>query len=109
MGRLYYGAAGDQITMPDDELAHLKIVVATKLRRSESFTLSWRHGTETDPRLSSVWMHCSIPLRFEFDGGDADALDRTRLQQLAEAANTNRGIVLELIEPARAAELVRAA
>ena len=48
MGYLFYGNTAEPIEIPDRLLAHLKVVVATKLRRSESFTLSWRH-TEDIP------------------------------------------------------------
>ena len=41
MAQLYYGNSADPIEMPDRLLAHVKVVLATKLRRSESFTLSW--------------------------------------------------------------------
>lgn len=43
MGHLYYGTTPEPIRIPDRLLSHLKVVVATKLRRSESFTVSWTH------------------------------------------------------------------
>src|SRR5690606_30294343 len=43
MGTVYYGGEATPIEIEDRALAHLKIVIATKLRRGESFTLSWRH------------------------------------------------------------------
>ena len=47
MGTLYY--ADQAIEMDDRTLAHLKVAVVTKLRRGESFTLSWTHA-ESEPR-----------------------------------------------------------
>lgn len=42
MGTMQYGS-GSEIQIEDRALAHLKVAIATKLRRNESFTLSWRH------------------------------------------------------------------
>ena len=43
MGTIYYGGSATPIHIEDRVLAHLKVVVATKLRRGESFTVSWQH------------------------------------------------------------------
>ena len=43
MGTMYYGGSAMPIRIDDRALAHLKVVLATKLRRNESFTLSWPH------------------------------------------------------------------
>ena len=43
MGTLHYGGSEASVHIEERALAHLKVVVATKLRRNESFTLSWRH------------------------------------------------------------------
>ena len=44
MGTIYYGGSAMPIHIEDRTLAHLTVVVATKLRRNESFTLSWPHA-----------------------------------------------------------------
>ncbi len=110
MGRLYYGSSPEPIEMSDRVLAHLKVVISTKLRRSESFPLSW----DRDGDRSTVWLHCSIPLRFEVCNEAAGAIDRGYLNELAKAANSSGGIVVDLdaVEAAEAPEpatLVRAA
>lgn len=99
MGSLYYGAS-EPIHIDDRALAHLKVVVATKLRRNESFTLTWKHP-EGDPEgRSTVWLHPSIPLRFVFDESEAPELSRRWIEDLARSANSSGGITLvdELIE-----------
>lgn len=101
MGSLYYGASAP-ISIEDRALAHLKVVVATKLRRNESFTLTWRHP-EGDPEgRSTVWLHPSIPLRFIFDESEAPELSRRWIEDLAHSANSSGGITLvdEVIESA---------
>ena len=47
MGLIFYGNSPDPIEVDDRTLAHLKVVIALKLRRNESFTLSWRHPDAT--------------------------------------------------------------
>ena len=49
MGTMYYGGSATPIHIEDRALAHLKVVIATKLRRGESFTVSWQHP-EDQPR-----------------------------------------------------------
>ena len=49
MGHLFYGTDTTAFPIPDRMLAHLKTVIATKLRRVESFTVSWRHTDEDAP------------------------------------------------------------
>ena len=66
MGTLYYGDVATPIEIEDRALAHVKVVIATKLRRGESFTLSWTHGPGQEVGRSTVWLHPSIPLRFVF-------------------------------------------
>lgn len=94
MGTLYYGGAQDPIHIEDRALAHLKVVVATKLRRNESFTLSWQHP-EGDPRgRSTIWLHPSIPLRFVFDDPEASELHAEWITAMANSASSSGGIRL---------------
>lgn len=115
MGRLHYGNTTEPIDMPDRVLAHLKVVVTTKLRRAESFAISWRHGSAGDAARSTIWVHCSIPLRFDFDSGEAEILDRAYLDELAQSASSSGGVLLDLSDDAEvtaiggAARLGRAA
>ena len=116
MGQLYYGDAVEPIMIPDHQLAYLKVVATVKLRRSESFTLSWRHVDDTPGSRSTVWLQPAIPLRFVFDSDETRPLDGARLRELADQANSSAGLTLDLaadlqadldslnaLEPARAA------
>ncbi len=94
MGTLYYGAQGVPIHIEDRALAHLKVVIATKLRRNESFTLSWRHRDEEDGGRSTIWLHPSIPLLFVFEEPEPPELSRAWIEELANSANTSGGIQL---------------
>lgn len=101
MGTLYYGGSATPVHIDDRALAHLKVVVATKLRRGESFTLSWQHPDDEERGRSTVWLHPSIPLRFVFDEPETPELNRAWLEELAQTANSSGGIMLvaEHIEP----------
>jgi hypothetical protein len=96
MGQLYYGNAADPIMIPDQQLAYLKVVATVKLRRSESFTLSWRHVDDTPGARTTVWLQPAIPLRFVFDHDETQPLDGARLRELADQANSSAGLNLDL-------------
>jgi len=94
MAFLFYGSSEHPIEIDDVTLAHLKVVIATKLRRKESFTLSWRHDDGQPRGRTTVWLHPSIQLRFEFDEPDPPQLDPARIQAYANSANTSGGILI---------------
>lgn len=95
MGRLFYGSTDEPIEMPDRVLAHVKVVIATKLRRSESFTLSWRHDEQTPRGRSTIWIHPSIPLRFVFGSPEPETLDPELLKKLANEASSSGGLTVD--------------
>lgn len=94
MGTLYYGGSALPIDIEDRALAHLKVVIATKLRRNESFTLSWRHTDGGAVGRSSIWLHPAIPLQFDFADAEPPTLSRQWIEELANSANTSGGITL---------------
>lgn len=94
MGQLFYGDAQQPISIEDRALAHLKVVISTKLRRNESFTLSWRHPDRDPVGRSTIWLHPSIPLRFVFESAEAPELSRQWIEELAHSANSSGGITL---------------
>lgn len=94
MGTIYYGGSGIPIHIEDRALAHLKVVIATKLRRGESFTVSWRHPDDQPRGRSTIWLHPSIPLRFVFDDPEPSELSRTWIEDLANSASSSGGITL---------------
>ncbi|MFJ4037788.1 hypothetical protein ACIPVB_06850 [Microbacterium sp. NPDC090007] len=95
MGHLFYGTSADSITIPDRLLSHLKVVATTKLRRSESFTLSWTHVDGT-PGRSTLWLQPAIPLRFVFDSAEPESLNAATLKNMADLANSSAGLVVDL-------------
>ncbi|GAA1943166.1 hypothetical protein GCM10009776_01150 [Microbacterium deminutum] len=94
MGTIYYGGSATPIHIEDRALAHLKVVIATKLRRNESFTVSWQHPEDQPRGRSTLWLHPSIPLRFVFDDPEPTELSREWIEELANSANSSGGIML---------------
>ncbi len=94
MGTIYYGGSATPIHIEDRALAHLKVVIATKLRRGESFTVSWQHPDDQPRGRSTIWLHPSIPMRFVFDDPDPTPLSREWIEQLAHSAHSSGGITL---------------
>lgn len=95
MGSLYYGNVDEPIVMPDRVLAHLAAVATTKLRRSESFVVSWK-GTEADGQgRTTLWLQPAIPLRFVYDQAEALPLNPATLREMADQATSNGGILLD--------------
>ncbi|MGZ0067907.1 DUF7882 family protein [Microbacterium arborescens] len=98
MGQLFYGNMSESIEVPDRLLAHLKVLAATKLRRSESFTLTWRHGADIAAGRQTIWLQPSIPLRFVFDALEAEKLDSALLTEMARAATSSTGLVVDFAD-----------
>ncbi|MDD7928866.1 DUF7882 family protein [Microbacterium thalli] len=94
MGQLHYGNSDTRIEIPDRLLAHLKVVIATKLRRNESFMMSWTN----DESRSSIWLQPSIPLRFVFDTADMEVLNPQAVRDMANAATSSAGLIVALDE-----------
>jgi hypothetical protein len=94
VGTIYYGGSATPIHIEDRALAHLKVVISTKLRRDESFTVSWQHPDDQPRGRSTIWLHPSIPLRFVFDDPEPAKLSREWIEDLANSANSSGGITL---------------
>lgn len=95
MGHLYYGNSDTRIDMPDRLLAHLKVVIATKLRRNESFMLSWTNAADASGR-ASIWLQPAIALRFVFDSAEMEVLNPQTVRDMANSATSSAGLVVAL-------------
>ena len=102
MGSLFYGSSERPVQIPDGVLAHIKVVIATKLRRGESFTMSWRHLDGEEGGRSTIWIQPSIPLRFVFGSVEPETLDPALLQSFANSANSSSGLTIDLDAPVSA-------
>ncbi|GAA3597987.1 hypothetical protein GCM10022198_22840 [Klugiella xanthotipulae] len=93
MGYLTYGSS-TEYEIDDRALAHLKVVIASKLRRQECFFLSWNNDPEAGSGRIALWLAPNIPLQFRFLGSRAPELNRLWIEVLADSSNTPRGLHL---------------
>lgn len=93
MGTLKYGT-GDY-EFDDRVLAHLRVVIAQKLRRRESFLLSWDHHAHNGGGRSSLWITDGVNLGFIFFGSRAANLDREWLDRMMSASHSVMGLNME--------------
>ncbi|CAH0157779.1 MULTISPECIES: hypothetical protein [unclassified Microbacterium] len=101
MGRLKYDNTAGPIHIEDETLAHLKVIIATKLRRQESFMMTWSPIDGGPDKRMTAWIHPSVPLLFSFDDEEAPAIDPQRLEEMMHATNATGELVLDhLTRPA---------
>ena len=104
MGKLIYNSSSRELDIEDRTLAHLRVAIINKLRRSESFALTWEHGVENGSGRTTLWLNESIPLQFVFSGNRPPTLNRLWIEQLLLTANSTSGLHY-VPEPAEIEEL----
>ena len=100
MGKFIYGTAAGSFDIDDRTLAHLRIVIMNKLRRSESFMFDLSMSDGSGSR--SFWMNSSVPIQFQFFGSRTPRINRAWIEELMAAANGPRGLAI-IPEPAEPA------
>ncbi|WP_313355548.1 hypothetical protein [Microbacterium sp.] len=102
MGRLKYDSSEPAITIDDETLVHLKIVIGTKLRRNESFLLTWLRGDDAEDARTTIWVHPAIPIQFGFDAAVLPPVGPERITTIMTALNATGELVLDEYLPAAA-------
>jgi hypothetical protein len=92
MGKFIYGTPSIAVDFDDRVLAHLKVVILSKIRRGESLLLSWEYAAASGSGHSSVWINPSIPLQFDFAGSREPRLNRAWVEELVRLSNTPGGL-----------------
>ncbi|WP_345803359.1 ATP-dependent DNA ligase [Microbacterium sp. AZCO] len=100
MGKLTYENS-IRVDIDDRALAHLQLVIGTKLRRGESFFFSWREDASIGGGRTTVWMHPRCALVYKYYGGRPPRLNSAWVEALALVANSASGLYL-VPEPAMA-------
>ncbi|WP_158863050.1 DUF7882 family protein [Leifsonia sp. AG29] len=93
MGYLMYDSS-TRIEFDDRVLAHLEVLIVSKLRRKESFALSWREAPEGGDGRTTIWLDVSIPLRFRYVGSRPPGISREWIERLSLAASTGSGLLV---------------
>jgi hypothetical protein len=95
MGVLRYH--NEDFEMDDRVLAHVQVILSAKMRRRESFFLSWANpGSEAGSHM--VWMHESVPVHIQFSSTKLPSINRDWINSLMKDATT--GTVHLAEEPA---------
>jgi hypothetical protein len=92
MGRFVYDTMATSVDIDDRTLAHLRIVVMNKLRRSEAFMFDVEVGDGSGRR--SFWMHPGVPLQFHFFGSRQPRINRAWIDALMAAASSPHGLTI---------------
>ncbi len=92
MGRFIYDTVANSVDIEDRTLAHLRVVVMNKLRRSEPFMFDVEIGDGSGRR--SFWIHPSVPLQFHFFGGRQPRINRAWVEALMQAASGPNGLTI---------------
>jgi hypothetical protein len=92
MGYLSYDHNTVEIQVDDRTLAHLQIVIINKLRRHESFALSWTEPVTAGSGRGTIWVHPATNLHFRFEGNRPPAINQAWLVMLTESADSGHGL-----------------
>jgi len=100
MGRFIYE---NQVRADFDDrvLAHLQAVITAKLRRGETFTLTWKDDVSIGDGRTTVWLHPGCGLVFKYYGSRTPALNRAWLEALTYTANAPSGLYVVPEPPAQ--------
>ncbi len=93
MGHLAYAGIAEY-EFDDRALAHLKVAVGMKLRRQESFFISWSNPADLGSGRFSLWVSPSTPLAFRFAGSRTPELNRVWIDVLSMLSHTPRGLIM---------------
>lgn len=99
MGSLTYGHPGIVIAFDDRALAHLQIVITTKLRLRQSFLFSWSDSTAQGSGRNSIWLDPTSILYYRFDGSRPPWINRDWVSALATSANSGTGLAFTAEPP----------
>jgi len=92
VGKFIYGTAANSVEIDDRALAHLRIVVMNKLRRSESFMFDVVMSDGSGRR--SFWLNPGVAIHFQFFGSRPPRINRAWVEDMMAAASGPNGLVI---------------
>ncbi len=98
MGKLVYDSSV-KVDFEDRTLAHLQVVIDSKLRRGESFHFTWKDDSSIGDGRTSIWVHPRCSLVYKYYGSRRPRLNMAWVDALAFAANAPTGLYI-VPEPA---------
>ncbi|WP_345800313.1 ATP-dependent DNA ligase [Microbacterium sp. AZCO] len=106
MGKLTYQGSV-KLDVDDRALAHLQLVIGSKLRRGEPFHFSWVDDISIGGGRTIVWIHPTCSLVYKYYGSRTPHINPAWVDALAFTANSATGLYL-VPEPAGPAEPIPA-
>jgi len=94
VGKLIYGDSEIEIILDDRALAHIQIVIGSKLRRKEAFFFSWKDNPGEGTGRSAIWLDPAIVLYFRFSGSRPVTINRDWLEAFTSSADSAAGLML---------------
>lgn len=101
MGKLVYERS-IKVDIDDRILAHLQVVIGSKLRRGEPFFFTWRDDPSVGDGRTSIWVHPRCALSFKYYGSRQPRINAAWVDALAHTANSPSGLYV-VPEPAEGA------
>ena len=95
MATFTYGTPGVDYQFDDRLLAHLRAVIVSKVRRSESFLFTWIDQTRPGEIQQSLWIHPAASMKFTIKDSASKPLNRAWLDVLTESSNSGFGLTLQ--------------
>lgn len=92
MGTLFYD--GDGYELEDRTLVHLQLAISTKLRRRESFFLTWAVPIEQGSGTHTIWVDNGIPIHFSYSGSPPTDVNRAWVEALVVSSGRSFGAYL---------------
>ncbi len=94
MGYLVFGSPPETVRMDDRVLAHLKVVMLTKLRRHEGFPFTYDFEPSSGSGRATVWLNPSVLVQFRFEGSRQPVMNKAWLELMMLTANETDGLRL---------------
>lgn len=91
MGTLRYH--NEEFSFDDRLLAHVQIVISTKLRRGENFFLSWTVPAGGGSGRHALWIDPAIPVHITYSGSRPPHINREWIEALI-VSSANGGVHL---------------
>lgn len=93
MGKFVYDS-NFSADIEDRALAHLQVVILSKVRRGEAFAFTWKDPISTGGGRTSVYIHGRSVISFKYTAVRTPQLNPAWLNLLNSVANSGRGLYL---------------
>jgi hypothetical protein len=91
MGKFIYDGLV-KVDFDDRLLAHLQLVIGAKVRRGESFHLSWKDDPSIGDGRTTVWVSPRTSLVYKFYGSKRPVINPAWIEALMHTANSAAGL-----------------